>query len=412
MKSSETGRKNGGGKIQIFTLGRFMVVRNGLVLSREASRSKKLWDLFKFLLAYRNKLTPVDESLELLWPDQEYADPGVAMRSLIFRLRHFLSENIQAPELSDNIAYAQGCYSWENNNNYWLDVDSFEEICQKAEKMDLSNVEEVINTYQEAISLYKGVFLPESIYCEWSIPIRNYYHRLFIKCVINITDLMKKEKRSTEIIQVCENAIMIEYFEEDFHLKLIEALLHEGKDKKAISHYEEVTAVFYREMGVKPSTAMRNLYRMASVRIKGNFELDLTYVQEALKDRQNTKGPLVCDLETFKYFYKLEIQRMERSGGSVFLGMITITKDNFSKVEDKLLNVSMDILLDALTNNLRKSDVAAKWSDAQFLVILPGLKASQAVIVLKRIESSCKAEFASKGLMMHLKQQELLPSQI
>ncbi len=396
-------------QIKIHTLGRFLVTRGGAILSHEATRSRKVWDLFMYFLVHRKKTVLPEDILQTLWPEQEYADPNLAMRSLVFRLRQLLAEILSAPELAANISFSHGCYTWEPKNDCWLDVDLFESLCLKADSIAVDDHKGAVARYQEAVALYKGVFLPEASYYEWTVPLRSYYHRIFVQSVLKLIDLQKKDQSFDEIIKLCERVLMIEYFDEELHLSYIEALLEKEKDSKALAHYEEVTSIFYREMGAKPSAAMQKIYRLIKLRNKGDFDLDLTYVQEALRDREHVKGPLVCDPETFNYFYKLERLRAERSGQSVFLAMLTLTQPNLALPAAKSLKQSMERLMEVLREKLRKGDVVTRWNDAQYLVILPGLNAEQADMVLERIEEVCKEDFAAKNLLLHRKQQVLLP---
>lgn len=41
-------------------------------------------------------------------------------------------------------------------------------------------------------------------------------------------------------------------------------MIHQGKQQQALSHYNYVTDLFYRELGVSPSEPLRNLYREIS----------------------------------------------------------------------------------------------------------------------------------------------------
>ena len=98
-------------QVEISTLGRFMIKRGDVILSDSLHRSRKVWELFKFLMTNRHRAALPEEALETLWPEQDYGNPNLAMRSLIFRLRRLL-EQIGVPDLASGIVYAQGCYRW------------------------------------------------------------------------------------------------------------------------------------------------------------------------------------------------------------------------------------------------------------------------------------------------------------
>jgi DNA-binding SARP family transcriptional activator len=65
-----------------------------------------------------------------------------------------------------------------------------------------------------------------------------------------------------DIIHELNKAIMIDYFEEELHITLIETLLAEGKISQARAHYENVTGKFYKDLGLKPSSSFKQIFRL------------------------------------------------------------------------------------------------------------------------------------------------------
>ncbi len=396
------------GQIEIYTLGRFLVRRGDQVLSERAVRSEKLWLLFKYLLTNRKVAILPETILETLWPRQQYKDPNLAVRSLVHRLRHLFNNELAALDLAANIVFAHGCYRWAENIPYRLDIDEFERLAVSAEPLcEENNHSSAIEALQKATRLYLGDYLPECSCQEWLIPARNYYHHLYIKSVIQLAELLKKAGRFTEIIGLCRNALAIDYFEEKLHLCYLEALLEEGKKLQARSHYEEATAAFYREMGAKQSAAMRRLYGRIGFDHEESFNLNLSLIQERLKDRENAMGAFICDPELFQYFYQLEKKRLERSGQSVCLGLLALTCPDFSSPPRSKLQEAMDYLARVLGGNLRKGDIICRTHEAQFLIILPNLDEAQSLRVLSRIEDKFRQGYAASGLVLHKKSQSL-----
>jgi len=120
-------------------------------------------------------------------------------------------------------------------------------------------------------------------------PVRNYYHSIYMDIIGKLTNLLKHYGRTKDILKVCEEALMIQPFEEGLHLLYIEALIEIGNIKQAQNQYEYATSMIYKEMGVKPSTALRNLYRQ----IKSNDNkiiLDLDSIQELMMDKNDSDG--------------------------------------------------------------------------------------------------------------------------
>jgi len=395
-------------KICIYTLGKFYVYHDQKVLNESSSQSRRMWVIFMFLLSNRGKSFFPETILGNIWPEKEYSDPSMILRAQMFRLRHALDEGPAKNSLADNIMLSQGSYIWEEKTAYWLDVDELESLAGEAGEIVDVNPEQAINLYRKAIALYKGPYLSELSFSEWLEPIRSYYHDIYMECVLNLIKLLKGRDAHKEIIKTCEQALKVDYFEEKIHLKLLEALLADEQTTRARAHYNEVTSVFYKELGIKPSERLKSIYRMITSE-PGSFELDLTTIQEGLKGKEETNGAYFCDAELFRYFYKLERARVERSGQSSLLGLFTITTPGYRLPEDKVLTKVMQHLQGVVLNSLRKGDLVTRWNKAQLLLLMPGLTREEAEKVTERIEAKFREKHSLEGLIIHKKIESLLP---
>ena len=395
-------------KIYIYTLGKFFIRLGDTVISENTSRSKKMWEVFKYLLSNRDKSLFPETILDKIWPEKDYADPNTVMRAQMFRLRQALHTDHPGPSLATNIVFSQGCYHWENKVNCWIDVDEFEKLATRARLQAGKNPEDAIEIYDQAIKHYVGDYLPESAFSEWITPLRSYYHDIYLSCVFDLVDLLIRNHAYKEIIKLCEQVLAIDYFEEKIHIRLIESLLSEGLTVRARAHYNEATSTFYREMGIKPSDAMKSLYRLVGLET-GSFELDLNTIQEGLKGKDIVNGAYLCDAELFRYFYKLERLRGERSGQSVLLCLMTLITQDYSQPPGNTLREVMQNLQDVIMDSLRKGDLVTRWNEAQFLLMLPGLNREQAVLVMERIEKSFSSQHSLLGLKLQKKVESLFP---
>ncbi|MBU3111056.1 bacterial transcriptional activator domain-containing protein [Clostridium lacusfryxellense] len=388
--------------IKIYTLGSFEVKSAGNVLSNDCKRSQQLWNLFKYILTYRNKRIVQENFSEILWSDKECANPVKALQNLVYRLRMLLDYKGVNKDGESIINYSQGCYSWNKQSNYWTDVDEFEDLYKKA-KVAENNDDSInaIELYQKALKLYKGDYLSEDSYNEWIMPVRNYYHRIYIDIIAKLTKLLKHYGRSKDILKICEEALMIQPFEESLHLFYIEALIEVGNMKQAQKQYEYVTSMLYEQMGVKPSTSLRNLYQQ----IKCNDNkvlLDFSSIEQIMTDRRDSDGAFFCDADTFISVYKLESRRAARTEKVVFMGMLTISRSKDRNQDNRILTKEIGPLLDMLIQNLREGDVVSEWSKSQILVLLSGTTFDQANKALARILNKYEKAYTSNDIKVEI----------
>ncbi|WP_298847229.1 BTAD domain-containing putative transcriptional regulator [Clostridium sp.] len=379
--------------LKVYTLGSLKVKSGGKVISNDCKRSQQLWNLFKYIFTYRNKRIIQENFFDVLWNDNECDNPGKALQNLIYRLRMLLDYKEENKEGQSIINYSQGCYSWNKECNYWTDVDEFENLYNNGKTSENNkDFDNAIEIYQRGLSLYKGDYLSDDPYNEWVTPLRNYYHRIYIDIICRLTKLLRDDGRIKDVLKVCEEALMIQQFEEKLYVIYIEALIETGNMKQAQNEYKSITSRLYNDMGVKPSTALRNLYH----RIKCNDDnkadnkidkklMNLDDIREVMVDRDDCDGAFFCDPDIFSSIYKLDCRKAARGGQVDYMGMITISVAKNKTNNSNVLKKVMRALLDMLIQDLREGDVVSEWSGTQVIVLLSEVTLEQADGVLTRI---------------------------
>jgi len=377
-------RQNGisatGKQLQIFTLGRFAIVKGDEVLTEASERSIKMWELLKYLIVHHGKVHVPENLIEQLWPDQEYADAKNTLRSMIHRLRKHLGSDIEL------IRFSQGGYTLNRHQDLWLDLHVFEDSCTDARQaVKLGRIDEALTLYRQALSCYKGDLLPESLYSDWLIPARNYYHRMYLQSSSEFAQLLKQENLYSEMAHTMSKTLMIDDYDENIHILLIEALLAEGKVTDAKAHYEKTTEIFYRELGIKPSSAFKQAFRLIKAHEDANSISDMMLLRGEFKSKGQEHGAFVCDPEFFRYLYQLESNRAQRTGNNGLLTVFTINPKNNRNLSNNTHTSDMQTLKDILKRSLRNTDVLCNFSDNQILVLLPTTTPEQGNNIIGRL---------------------------
>jgi DNA-binding NarL/FixJ family response regulator len=287
-------------------------------------------------------------------------------------------------------------------------IDRFEALVTKAKMIDAERPNEAIKMLSEALILYQSEYLqdlPSSGNRSFN---SSGQHELYIGAVLDLADLLSTNKEQDQLIKLCEEAMKIDYFEEGLHIRLIEALLAKGETSRALAHYDEATSAFYKEMGLTPSADLKKVYE----KIQGesdNPEIELNIIQAGLNGKELPEGALYCDADQFRFFYKLEQLRGERSGQSVLLCMLVPIAKDYSKPSDNLLQEVMQNLKSVIMQTLRKGDLFTNWHEGQFLLLLPGLNREQAAEVLDRIERAYSRMHSLQGLVLQKKIETIFP---
>jgi len=346
------------------TLGRFDVIKDNHSLITSTSTSKKIWELYKFMLTHRDRSFTPEALMDQLWIYEEYSDPRSTLRRQMHRLRQTLQEDGKN-DCETTLLYTNGYYKWNNQIELILDADRFEILLQEGNALKDSQPELALGLYLQAIDLYLGDYLPECADQHWVFPVRNQYRRLFIKAVYSAIKILKAQNNYDTIIKILQKAIKMDIYEETFHLNLMDALLAIGEQRQAFDHYVYINEFYEREMGIKPSDEMKAIYKKLLQTQQSLYtESDLMKVLESDALIENA---FYCEPEVFKSIYELERRQFS-------------SKDTLAQ-----RNHRVRLLKELLMSQLRKGDTFTQWNDEQMVILLPGVDEGLTETILKRV---------------------------
>ena len=365
-------------KFYISTLGEFDIKVDGQSILRDSNRMYRIYKLFEYFLTFRNKKLLPETIIDNLLSDSESEDHKNMLRTQIFRLRKIINALIPKGELPEkymNLNFTNGYYCLEIGENTIVDIDVFENLIQKGDKEREYDIESAIESYQNAISLYKGLYLSDNAYEVWLVPTRNYYQRLFLKTLNKYIDLLKRNEENEKIVNLCEKSLLIEPFEESIHIELIEALLKIGQNKSAMQHYEYALNMLEKELDAKPSAKFINYINIIQNYTSRNNDLDIEAINKSLEE-ELPEGAMYCSLEYFKFLFNLQKRKSKRNNEYDYLLSIMINSNN---------NKSINDVFSVLKKSLRKCDVFTSLNDNQILVMLHNVKENGTETIKERL---------------------------
>ena len=368
-------------RVAVTMLGGFRIRVDGNVLTDEINRSQKLWNVLCYLIAHRERTVPQSEFIELFWPEENSANPTNALKTLLYRVRSLLEPLFG--EGLEPILSQRGAYAWNPAIACEMDVDRFELLCRRAQDTALP-AQKRMALYEEAAEMYRGDYLPKLANQMWVVPISAHYHALYLEAVKEYADLLEHAEKFETMAELCPRASQLDPLDESLHTLIVRALLRQGKDSAALSHYEKATDLLYRNLGVRPSEELRALYREI-MDVEERLETNLEVIQANLREAAQRPGAFVCEYGFFKEAYRLEARRSARSGACVHIALVTVSLPDGGVPPLGVLNTTMDQLLEVLVHNLRRGDVVSKYSGAQYVVMLPAANFEDSTMVVERI---------------------------
>lgn len=384
--------------IQINMLGEFSI-RNSAgdcAISDQTNRSRKVLTLLEYMVAFRTREISQSELIELLWPDDDSDEPANTLKTLLHRARAALDE------LGEGcgkrvILCRRSAYAWNNDVRTQVDAEEFERRCRAAAAEE---GEPKLADLLTAVRLYKGDFLPKSGAELWCVPIATYYHSMYLNAVHETVSLLTEAARFEEIIEICQQAIAIDPFDEQLHLAMIQTLMSAGLQQRAMEHYNQVTELYLNKFGINPSPELTALYKDI-VKASKSTEMNLNIIREELRESESETGAFFCEYEFFKDIYRLEARSVVRSGGVVQIALLTVMDAAGHRLNTKQMALAMSRLQEVVRTSLRNSDIFSRFSVSQYLIMLPSASLEDSERVLQRVSGNFRRQYPHMNVILH-----------
>ena len=374
MASAFTGRSC----LTIRTLGAFSVQQGGRAVPGLASPNSAASRLLMCLLSRRQEPFSVDELVALLWPKGRVKDPAKALVALVYRLRQALSAG--KGRGTDYILSKQHRYVWNSQAPCFLDVASFESLCQQAQ--EAAGEDEQISLYQQAFSLYQGDFLPQKFQPSCVVAAASHNKRLYLRVIGRLAQLYAARDDYAAIVQMCESALTLEGTAEFIYELYIDALLRLGQPAAALERYQTITQYLSDVLGLCPSPQLHALY-WRIYQALGHAPAPLAAVRASLAEAEPSTGALLCSLEAFRGLYQFASRLTLRSGQVAFLASLNI-HDAGGQGQASALQLLTHVALQQLPGDC----VVSTYNQTQLLLLLFSLPYEDCSRLLASIEQA------------------------
>jgi DNA-binding SARP family transcriptional activator len=244
-------------RLRAWVLGKFALANGG---SSVASWSgTKGQSIFKYLLAQRGRAVHKEVLMELLWPD---GDPEASRRSLhqaIYSLRKTLRD---VDPGGDHVLFENDCYLLNPDLDIWVDAMEFEARAATGLRLETSGRrEQARGEYLRADGLYRGPYLEDSLYDDWSLDERQRLWSLFLDVAWHLGELLMTEQRYGDSLALCRKVHGMDACNEKATRLMMRCYSAQGQRELAVRQYAILEDHLHRELATTPSADTRQLLR-------------------------------------------------------------------------------------------------------------------------------------------------------
>jgi two-component SAPR family response regulator len=246
-----------GFRLRVETLGSFQVWRGSENIPSNGWRREKSRQLFQLLLTYRYSPLDRDQVCEHLWPD---ADATTAQRNFKITLNtlyQVLEPDREPGSDSAFIARDSTTYTLRVNADLWLDSDQFIHLTREGLKPTSQSMEQL----EEAVALYRGDYLPDSLYESWAAEERERLSTMFLEAADKLCELYNQNGKFTESIDLAQRILTKDNCWERAYRHLMLAYNHLGDRGQLARAYQRCLQTLKNELDVPPSQETQDLYK-------------------------------------------------------------------------------------------------------------------------------------------------------
>ena len=249
-----------GYQLAVQTLGSFRVWRGSSEITAEAWRRKKARQLFQLLLTMRSGKVERDQIVDVLWPElgpeEAQRDFKIAMSALYGVLEPGRQRNTPPAYISRDGTL----YGLRPEADLALDAQRFEDRVAAGDRLYEEEREAALEEYGQALALYKGEYLQEYPYEEWSSEERERLLTLYLRTAERVAQALLDQEAWQESIEVNRLILARDDCWENAYRMMMIAYDRLGNQAQVQRTYQRCLERLRVELDVEPAGATVALY--------------------------------------------------------------------------------------------------------------------------------------------------------
>jgi DNA-binding SARP family transcriptional activator len=223
-------------------------------------RNGKVLTILKYLLAHRPRAVSQDHLMGWLWPESNLKKARWSLNSAIRGVRKLLSTCSSAT--IDYILLEEGFYRLDPNVQVATDVEQFDEHHRQGRRLkNAHRMEEAAAEYEKAIELYRGDYLIEDLYEDWTMVERERLANAYVDMLCRLAAYYYDTGQFQESLRVSFRLLDKDPCYDDSHRMVMECYARLGLFVQALRHYQCYQRTLQHRLNKEPSAKMQALYR-------------------------------------------------------------------------------------------------------------------------------------------------------
>ncbi|OGO25043.1 MAG: hypothetical protein A2144_13490 [Chloroflexi bacterium RBG_16_50_9] len=247
-------------RLKAYCFGNFELQVDGKRIDKWQSLKAK--SLLKILVACKNKPINRDVLIEILWPNCGLEEGKNNLKAVIYFLRQTLLGHQADSRVSQLILFSEGQYLINPEAELWVDVNEFEYRWLNGRNLEkIGKKEEAIREFCLAEGLYRGDYLEEDRFAEWTLLQREALKDTYLSILNKLANSSFDVADYDSCILYSQKILLKDVCHEEAYRWLMRCYNRLGNAHRARQWYEVCTKSLKKELDTVPDGKTTDLYR-------------------------------------------------------------------------------------------------------------------------------------------------------
>jgi DNA-binding SARP family transcriptional activator len=223
-------------------------------------RNAKVSAILKYLLAHRERSVSRDYLMEWLWPESNAKRARGSLNTAIHSLRAILERCPLPAGCRSHVVFQDGHYRLCEEVRFYTDVEEFDARCRRGralEGRDLLGA--AVAEYESAVELYRGDYLSEDLYEEWTMIERQRLTNSYLEILDRLSGYYAESGQYEKCIRACYKLLEKEPYYENSHRLLMYSNVRLGFYARALQQYRLYERMLRNRFDAEPSPELKML---------------------------------------------------------------------------------------------------------------------------------------------------------
>ncbi len=218
--------------------------------------------ILKYLLAHRERPVSRDYLMEWLWPGSNAKRARGSLNTAMHSLRAVLGGCVLPRGCPSHVVLEAGHYRLCEGLEIRTDVERFDLRCGAGRSLERRGLlEESATEYERAVELYRGDYLPEDLYEEWTMIERQRLAGAYLEVLERLCVYHFGAGQHERCVRACYKVLEKEPYYENGHRLVIDSYARLGRRTRALQQYRLYERALRDKFGLEPSAEVKDLHR-------------------------------------------------------------------------------------------------------------------------------------------------------